>query len=251
MQLRRDGYGVTAWTLPRRGRAALALCAARGLRHIHIGSEDAALDDAAEFAAHAADLGIEVAGYGVRELERVGIHDMDRAIAVLDAALSTANELKVPLIYLPSFGASEIRDSSSLERTARLISHCLGATDAIVATENTLDAELNRTLFSFVGDPRARLLFDTQNPCLAGLDPVALVHDLGDLFAPTVHVKDGVDGGEGNAAIAQGAAGVSATLEALRVVGYLGGFTLETDYRSLGMDRVSADIAALDTLVPA
>jgi len=41
------------------------------------------------------------------------------------------------------------------------------------------------------------------------------------------------------------------TLEALRVVGYLGGFTLETDYRSLGMDRVSADIAALDTLVPA
>jgi sugar phosphate isomerase/epimerase len=232
-----------------RGHAALEWCAANGLHHVHFGSEDVAeFSEAAEFAAAAADLGVRLSAYAIRELERVGISDMDVATDVVDRALRTIHELDVPLVYLPSFGDSAIRDSSSLERTARLIAYALERTNAMVASENTLDAELNRILFSSIGDPRARLLFDTQNPCLVGLSPSALVLELADLLAPSIHVKDGVDSGEGNTAIARGAAGVRETLGALQKIGYRGDFTFETDYRRSADHLVGDDIATLNML---
>jgi sugar phosphate isomerase/epimerase len=223
-----------------------------GLQHVHFGSEDVTeIADGAELAAFALERGVRLSAYAVRELERVGVGDMDVATQVVDAALRTVDELDVPLVCLPSFGESAIRDSLSLERTARLIAYAADRTDAVVATENTLDVELNRRLFSAIGDHRARLLFDTQNPHLVGLSACELVRELADLLAPSVHLKDGVDSGEGNTSIGRGEAGVLETIAALQEVGYAGDFTFETDYRSDALDLVAGDITTLDELMTA
>jgi sugar phosphate isomerase/epimerase len=242
------GYGVTTWTLPVRGTAALRWCAEHDLVRVHFGSEDLEdSDDLETFRTTAAELGIELAGFAVRELERLGLGDLDAARLAVDAAVDVIDALGTTFLYLPSFNASEIRSAEDLARTAHLLEHALERTearDALVATENTLDASEVRTLFELVDHRRLCLLFDTQNPALAGMSPPVLVAEVIDMLGPYVHVKDGRLR-EGDAVVGAGDADVEATLDVLRIAGYEGSFVLEGSYSSRDADGVRADVDAL------
>jgi sugar phosphate isomerase/epimerase len=244
-----SGYGVTTWTLPVRGTAALRWCAEQGLVSVHFGAED--IEDLDAFRETAEALGIELAGFAVRELEWLGLDDLPAARLSVDAAADVIAALGTAYLYLPSFNASEIRSSEDLARTAHLLEYALERTeaqDAVVATENTLDASGLRMLFDLADDPRLRLLFDTQNPALSGMSPPALVAEVVDLLGPYVHVKDGHTG-EGDAVVGAGDADVEATLDVLRAVGYDGSFILEGSYSDGDAGRVRADVDALRGLM--
>lgn len=246
-------FGVTTWTLPVRGIAALAWAAAHGFTLVHVDSADLDGPDTEHtqaFVERSAELGVTLAGLAISQLESVGIDDLPDARRVIDGGLRLARDLAIDFVYLPSFAAAEIRTSAHLRRTAELLTYAAENTgqSMIVATENTLDVDETRRLLCRVKHPRVRLLIDTQNPCLWGHQPAALAVAFADRLGPYVHAKDGRARG-GDTGIGAGAADVAGTVDALGHVSFAGSFVLESDYRLLPHHQPGADQRALTRLL--
>jgi sugar phosphate isomerase/epimerase len=228
-------FGVTTWMLPVRGVKALDWAAGRGFSFVHLDPDDVVgSGDAARVRAHAVERGIGLGAVAVKDLERVGLASPDLGRNAVDRTVDLAEELGVGYIYLPSFGAAAIGDAGALVRTADLFAYALqrtAGTGIVVASENALSADRVRRLFSLVGDPRARLLFDTQNPVAAGLDCVALAEQVADLVGDFVHVKDGRLA-LGDTVIGHGACPVQQTLRALGGSPGHRRYVIESDYRA-------------------
>lgn len=247
MSLARSALGVTTWTLPVRGVEALEWVSAQELGLVHLDRRDVEMYDSPSVLRDAANaLDIRLGAVAMYELERVGINDTARARRVIDKDLELAAALGVEYVYIPSFNASEISDHDDLVRTAALLRYALDASgSSTVATENGLGVAEVQELFALVDNERLRLLFDTQNPVLFGIDPSVLARATIPMIGRYVHVKDGVMG-EGDAAIGTGLAKVPATIGALCQAGFDGEFVFEGAYRTYGPGRLAADIGGLE-----
>jgi len=256
--------GVCQWSLDRRGPDALARAAELGFSAIHLdGGEllsEGWPDDpvvAARYEAAAADSGVTITAVAPGRLNQLGLtspagsdqaRSCEGSIAV---AINAARRLGAPLIYLPSFANGEIRDERGLRRTAEAMqAACDLAAEhgLLVATENTLGAADNLRLLAMVDRPNAQVLLDTQNPALWGHDVAAYVETLWPRLADQVHVKDGRDGGMGNAALGDGEAGFAATAAALKARGFGGSLISENDYAGEHAGRAAQDMATLTRL---
>lgn len=163
-------------------------------------------------------------------------------------AIDAAVEMGVPVVFLPSFRAGEIRSHADLRRTADVLaSACAYSGDrpVSIATENTLDAEGNLRLLREAARPDLRILLDTQNPALWGHAVAPMVDALWPHLATQLHVKDGVDGAMGNAVLGQGDSAFRATAMVLRRNGYRGALVSENDYHGARSANASHDIAVL------
>jgi sugar phosphate isomerase/epimerase len=231
---------------------ALEWARAQDLGLVHFDRRDVEMCGSRAAFGDAADaLGIRLGALAMYELERLGIGDVARAHRVIDENIELALALGVTYVYLPSFNASEIRDRDGLARTAELLSYALDASEALtVASENTLSGPQNIELFAMVDNPRLRLLYDTQNPVLCGLDPGELAAQTAHLIGRYVHVKDGV-AGEGDAVVGCGTADVPATLAVLCQGGFRGEFVFEGAYGADGPSRLRSDVDGLELALSA
>jgi sugar phosphate isomerase/epimerase len=163
-----------------------------------------------------------------------------RAIA---CAIFAAAELRVPLVFLPSFRQGEMRSRTDRQRTSHILSAAceLAAQHQItIASENTLDADDNLDLIRMVACPNLCILLDTYNPRGA---PAALASSLWPHLSDQVHAKDGVGGIMGNALLTEGDGGFSEIAAQLRVLGFNGTLILENDYRANTRERALRDRA--------
>jgi sugar phosphate isomerase/epimerase len=243
-------HGATMWTLPERGGTGLRWAALAGYSLVHFDSDDLA-EGVRHFGSSARAAGVSLGGISVVELERVGLGDLDAAFACVDRTLEIARRLAVPFVYLPAFGNAEILDDVDLLGMCQVLQHALAATagsDVTIGTENVLPPDRLKQLFERVGDPRLRLLLDTQNPSLHGIDPRSLVVHESPRLGPFVHAKDGIRG-LGDCCLGQGVARVAETMGALLSLGYSGTFVVETNYSDGDLDRVVADQRFLDHLI--
>jgi sugar phosphate isomerase/epimerase len=245
--------GVTTWTLPTRGEKAIGWARHQGFGFVHLDTDDVAGVGAAgirTLRATASNCGVRLAGLALSSFETVGIRDRHGSRQIVERGLDVARKLDIGFIYLPSFGAAEIRSEDDLLRTAELLCHVLERSDIgmTVASESHLSAESTIRLFDMISDPRACLLFDTQNPVLAGHDPAELARIVGYLIGPYVHVKDGRLH-KGDAIIGHGVSRVAATINALTDGGFSGSFVLEGEYRVRPTRHAQADQRALRCLI--
>ncbi|MGA2322124.1 MAG: TIM barrel protein [Solirubrobacteraceae bacterium] len=239
--------------MPVRGEEALRWAKHQGFGFVHLDLDDVAGGGRGGVRAlrtTATNCGVRLAGFALSSLQTAGIRDRRAARQIIDRGLDVARRLGVNFIYLPSFGAAEIRSEDDLRRTAELLRHALERSDPgmIVASESSLSAEATIRLFDAIGDPRACLLFDTQNPVFAGRDPVALARAVGHLVGPYVHVKDGRSR-TADAVIGCGLSDVAATIDALTDGGFSGSFVLENEYRLRASAQAQADQLALKCLI--
>ncbi len=244
------GFGVTSWFLQDRGPDALIWAAQAGFRWIHIDLTDVTTNGARELLRESERTGVTLAGLSVNYLEHVGL-DSERSAVTVRLALNVARALGVPFVYLPSFGAAEVRTRVDMQATAELL--CTAAVEAessgiTIATENSEWPITSRTvpsqLFELVGRDDVELLLDTQNLAQRGIDVLVVVRDHRDRIRTAVHVKDGITE-LGGARLGAGSAGVAHTVNAVLAGGYDGTFIIESDYRVAAADCAIADQAWL------
>lgn len=242
MQEGRQTLGVTSWCLPARGADGLVWAHENGFGSLHLDSDDFDDGSASILRRMADSRGIILAGLSVVALERVGLRGKSARDAV-ERAVEHAVALGVGYVYLPAFGRAALRNSHDIRAMSRLLDLAL-ATSAgpglTIASENTLDPGGLQTLLGSAPIDRLELLFDTQNPVVAGLNPLALIDVAACHIRSFVHVKDG-DGGLGEARLGSGSSRVWASVIALLEAGFSGTFVLESDYRVNGRHRAKKD----------
>jgi 2-epi-5-epi-valiolone 7-phosphate 2-epimerase len=263
MRARHHGtwIGVTQWSVDGRGPEALHRAAALGFEAIHLSSgepEDAQrLDDAAlreGYLQAARDTGVAISAIapgGLNDLGLTSPSDSPNARACWDSiriAIDAAVEMDVPLVFLPSFRAGEIRDAGGMRRTADVLARAcdyVAGLPVTIATENTLGADGNLQLLAAAGRPDLRVLLDMQNPVLWGHSVAALVDALWPHLADQVHAKDGRDGEMGNTLLGEGDAGFPESAAALRDRGFAGTVISENDYHGNRSQLAARDIQVM------
>ncbi|MGJ8640615.1 MAG: sugar phosphate isomerase/epimerase family protein [Opitutaceae bacterium] len=235
--------GACIWSLPGEGlEAQVKLAAACGLDGVQLdvysgeGELTLTADSMIELALELREstgLSYPALGLGVF-CERSATDPADHSFLrqVLDDAIEVAVKLDIPLLQIPSFGASELRTAEHISETARLMRYACERAQVAgiqVGTENVLPADQLTTLIQAVDMPNFKVYFDTANPhAMAQLDAIELL-EASLPYLAEVHLKDGRDDGE-PALLGEGDTGFSATLEALVKVGYKGWYVLESPY---------------------
>jgi sugar phosphate isomerase/epimerase len=167
---------------------------------------------------------------------------------IIRVAIDAAADLSVPLVFLPSFRAGEIRDERDLARTAEVLQEACeyaAGRPLALATENTLDAAGNLKLLEAVSRPNLYVLLDTQNPPLWGHDASALVRETWPRLIHQIHAKDGTGGQMGNALLGEGEGHFHETARTLRSRGFDGVVISENDYHGERSANAARDIRTL------
>ncbi|MFE2723005.1 sugar phosphate isomerase/epimerase family protein [Kitasatospora sp. NPDC059327] len=177
----------------------------------------------------------------------VGSRDALRVRRVLIRVLDTALALGAPLAFVPSFRRSAVHGPRDLERTAVVLAwaaHEAQARGLLLANENGLDPRHARALAERVAAPAFRLLLDTYNPRVAGIDVLALIEATHEWIAPQIHLKDGTDGVVARELLGAGDGRVRAAVAALAArAGPPEALVLENDYRDGDLRRLALDLA--------
>ncbi|MGV9269572.1 sugar phosphate isomerase/epimerase family protein [Kitasatospora sp. NPDC003701] len=191
-------------------------------------------------------------------LNDIGLHapegsrDALRVRRVLIRVLDTALALGAPLAFVPSFRRSAIGDPQQLRRTAAVLAWAAGEAQArglLLASENDLDPRRARTLAEEVAAPAFRLLLDTYNPRVAGVDVLALIDATHPWIAPQIHLKDGTNGVVARDLLGDGDGPVRAAVHALAArAGPPEALVLENDYRDGDLRRLALDVARVRAL---
>ncbi|MEE1756451.1 sugar phosphate isomerase/epimerase family protein [Streptomyces sp. SP18CS02] len=251
--------GLAGWRLPVEHARAVELTRRSGADGLQLDlggpGRGARLDDPAtldEVRSAAAAHGVELLAVSGNTLNDIGLtapegtDDARRARRTLIRVLDAAHALGAPLAFVPSFRRSAIDGPRALRRTVSVLSWAAGeAADRglSLANENDLAPDRARALAEEIGSPAFRLLLDTYNPRVAGVDVLALVEATAGLLAPQVHLKDGVDGVAGQVPLGDGDGRVAEALAALRKRDFAPyALVLENDYRDGGTERLARDI---------
>lgn len=256
--------GVTQWSLDGLGVETLHAAAELGLTAIHIDAGelggDLLLDKPSLQAAYsnaARETGVSITGIAPGYLNSYGLTNINdpsnvkRCRQLIHIAIDAAAEMNVPLVFIPSFGASEIRTQEDLLCTARVLEEaCVYAADRglSLSTENTLDANGNLRLLDAVGIPNLRVLLDTQNIVVRGIDGTAFAIELWQRLSDQVHIKDGTGGKLGNALLGAGDGKFMEMAGTLRSLGFDGTLILENDYQGENRARAARDIATVQEI---
>jgi sugar phosphate isomerase/epimerase len=256
--------GVTQWSLDRSGVDALFDAAELGFKVIHIDAGaiegDSLLNNPRLQKAYTQaeqDSGIKIVAIAPGSLNDYGItsplesRDANRCWDLIRIAIDAAVQMSVDLVFIPSFRHSEIRTEDDFERTTHFLQRACqyaGSTDLSLATENTLGVAGNLRLLNEVAHPNLRILIDTLNPVFWGHDPQDLLNQLWPHIAPQIHVKDGIDGGMGNAILGTGQASFAETGRILASRGFDGILISENDYCGNRRKFATQDIAVIHAL---
>ena len=146
-------------------------------------------------------------------IEKIGIvdtFDMDdnsRLSVIIRDSIQAASLLNIPLLYIPNFKESEIKNDNALSSVSQIFkSVCLLAQqyDITVATENTLNFRNTAKLITLVNETNFKVLIDIYNPLLWGHSVCEIIRYNHPYIADQLHIKDGINGIMGNARLGEG-----------------------------------------------
>lgn len=256
--------GVAEWCLDQRGLEAVARAAALGFGALHFGISSARDEITLACPAWRRELSLEaqhhdiaVTCIAINRVEHLGLtrssgsSATERCLGIFSNALLLAEELKAPLVYVPSFGCSEIRSRRDLRETVdflRTACRMATGTHVLIASENTLDAHWNKVLLEAVDTENIRVLLDIYNPVRWGHDTVDIINTLSASLAPQIHVKDGSNGILGNMPLGTGVGNTRVIAAALNAASFWDTLILENDYAIDTERRIAQDISAVKSL---
>jgi sugar phosphate isomerase/epimerase len=170
----------------------------------------------------------------------------DRTVAMLAVkkSLDAAHYMGIPVLFLPSFQASDIKDENDFMATVGFIKEACEyakGSGVTVCTENILTAEENLRIINLVGENRCKIYFDTQNPhSFHGYNAADMIRKLGNLIVES-HVKDGPKGHMSAALLGQGESSFEESIKAFADIQYNGWFVTENMYFREPLSRQSGD----------
>jgi 2-epi-5-epi-valiolone 7-phosphate 2-epimerase len=245
--------GLAEWRLPVTGIEAVRLTASVGADGLQLDLGGPGRGEWIDAPGRIEALRAEAGERGVRLLALGGNHFNDIGLTtepetvrpLLQRLLDAAVALRVPLVFVPSFGRSAIDGPDALTRTAAVLRWAAVQAQQrglVLANENVLTGKQARMLADEVGWSSFRLVLDTFNPVVAGLRTDALVASLADLLADQVHLKDGPPDRGPSPLLGTGAGRLAETMTTLRVHRVpVHAFVLENDYRGAGTALLAAD----------
>ncbi|WP_424887174.1 sugar phosphate isomerase/epimerase family protein [Streptomyces sp. XH2] len=265
MNARPPAVGLAAWRLPRTGPSALDTAVALRADGVQFdlggpgrGEWIDAPATVEALRARSRHTGVALLGLAVNVLNDIGLTAPPGSRRALDVrrtlirALDAAHRLGMPMVFVPSFRRSAVDGPEALRRTVTVLRWAVteaAARGLLLASENVLDPAGAAALAEGVAHPRFRLLLDTYNPRLAGLDVPALVAAAAPHWADQIHLKDGAAGSGSAPLLGDGDGQVAATLAAVaRHRLPLRALVLENDYRDGDLVRARQDVARARTL---
>lgn len=259
--------GIAEWCLDTRGIAALERARDLGILNLHYGLgswNDVELISGRTWLRAITEscnrTGVDISGLALNFIEKSGIfprggrNEAHKCRESFLIALDNAVELKIPLIYFPSFGASEIKTKSDWEETVELLRFACeraSGTSIEIASENSLSSEANLLMALEINHGNFRLLYDTYNPVRFGHSPARIAKLNFGSIAAQIHVKDGLNGKYGSVPLGAGDGDISGVLGTLIELGYDGLYVLENNYTHDTEYRVLRDISTLCRIVSA
>lgn len=255
-------YGIAAWCLDPADRDPFDIAKIHGLAAVHLAIGTA--DDVARLDCpvwkdgvrqRSRETGVRISCLALNVVENIAICgargnalNRRRFQTVFSAALEFASEASIPLIYVPSFGLSEIVSNDCLLEMAELLEHSAQSARPLrieVASENTLGPAATSRLIDLIALDNFKILFDVFNPLRWGHLPMEIIAASFDSFAAQIHIKDGWLPGYGNAPLGAGDGGIVRTVRELIRRGFDGTFVLENDYRQAQGIDVRTDVRTM------
>ena len=167
---------------------------------------------------------------------RAGTANYQKAWTILKKGVSTAVALGVPLIQVPGFCASEIKNQEDLGASVKAFQYLCdeaGTHGIHIAAENLMTPEEFKLLYEMVGRENFGVYYDTQNYHLfRGYDQLTILEGLYPYMADQIHVKDG-RGAISGALLGTGDSGFDGSMELLKEKQFKGYFLLENYYDQL------------------
>jgi sugar phosphate isomerase/epimerase len=161
-------------------------------------------------------------------------------------AIDAAAHMKIPLVFAPSFSASDIRSDEEFDRTAEMLRFACdvaGERGVLVASENTLSTARQRHLVEAVDRKNFKLFYDSNNLFhFRGIDQVQALQDTYDLLVPQLHVKDGKKGEVGSALLGTGDSNFKGVMRELGRRKYDGWLIIENAYEQMPLRGVMENV---------
>lgn len=173
-----------------------------------------------------------------------GSKDREVAMVAVKKGIDAADYMRIPVVFLPSFLASDIKNERDFLATVAFIKEaCRYAkhSNIHICTENILTAEENLRILELVAEENCRIYFDTQNPhSFHGYNAAEMIRKLGKHIIES-HVKDGFTGQMSAALLGQGESSFEESLIAFADIRYSGWLLLENYYFQEPLSRQSKD----------
>lgn len=240
--------GACAWGLPADGLYSVEVASRLGIEglSLQIGTfehnyplaepvmQDIYLDKQQQY-------GVEFIALALNDFDNVSFYapentpDGEKAWNILKKAVTTAKRMHIPIVQIPGFNVSEIKEEWQLEvAAARFAWLCdeLGDDGITVAAENLMTGAEFKKLYDAVERKNFGAYFDSQNYHLfKGYDEVEILEGLYPYMVPQLHVKDGeVMSGS---LLGKGTSDFFRTMEKLGELKYKGYIILENYYDQL------------------
>lgn len=248
--------GVAQWCLDRSGADAIYYAAELGLEAIHINPNDPHLVDfigqpeyMASYQKASFETKVDITALACNILDRYPLTQMQEYIFQV---IDLAGQMAIPLVYVPSFEASEICNGTELFETGQVLKiscEYIANRKIKLATENTLGIDDNNRLITIVNNKKFYVMLDTYNPVLWGHDPSQLVDGLWPHICDQIHAKDGINNIMGSTLLNKGEAQFKKTIDSLKEHGFDGTIILENEYANdIGGLNIRRDIEEIKSL---
>lgn len=179
-------------------------------------------------------------------------HSMHSVVrSALCAAIDAAAFMNIPLVFIPTFGVSEIVTQDQFRFAVRMFQFACEYAEKKnigIAAENTLDTECQLRLVREVGRTNFGLFYDSNNLFHdKGYDQVEMLEAMYPYMVPQLHVKDGANGILAGSLLGQGESSFFEIIEALKRHAYSGWIIIENLYEHASLRRIHDD--ALDAFL--
>ncbi len=252
---------MTQWTLDVKGLATVARAAELGFKYLQLDAggwagwpEKLTENNLDLYKNAASESGLELIGIGVNPtnefslLAPAGSSELKHVLSIVSDAIEAANYLNIPLVYVPSFNASEMKRDQDIKRTAKVLAdlaEMASVYNVVLASENTLSAEQQLKLLDDANHSPLKLFIDTQNPVLFGHNVSHLLKQLKGNLCTQMHLKDGKNGQMGNCSLGEGEADFYKTANTIKELMLNPLFVFENEYGDKTEMRVKKDQATV------
>lgn len=245
--------GIAEWCLEHRGGTILKRISELGLTAIQIESINYFNNrkKLTEYQRLASDFGIEISGIFVNELLSNCLNmsqnsvEYQKCYELIQKAIDIAFVLNIPLVCIPSFKISEIKNKEDMKKTADILQQfCSLVEDSsmVIASENTLNFTNNLTLINLIKHPHFKIFFDSLNPIIYGHDISAWIENLWPYLTNQIHVKDGNFSKKGSIPLGEGIGNFCNTGKLLLTLGFEGYIFIENQYFTNDTNLLLKDI---------
>ena len=208
-----------------------------------------------KYKAAAAELGIEYCNVGMSCFDFIPFHahrghPLHEVVkGALRAAVDTAEDLHIPMVFIPAFVASSIENEDQFDNTVEMLKYaCAYGKDhnVLISHENKLRVPKQIELVERVDFANFSLFYDSYNYFYEkGYDQLEMLKGMYPYMGPQLHVKDGKPGVLAGSLLGEGDSGFYQVMDFLREKDYQGWIISENLYEKQPTNSFDTDVFAL------